>query len=65
MSAEMASRMVLEQALIGHRREEMPRARLGNASFVVTVRFPTAPPHVHIRSPCMTGGDTDFAGAGG
>ena len=43
----------------------MLRARLGNASFVVTVRFPTAPPHIHIRSPGTTGGDTDFAGAGG
>jgi len=54
-----------KRALIGHRGEEMPRTRLGNASFVVTVSLPAVPKYVHIRSSRMTGSDTDFAAAGG
>jgi hypothetical protein len=38
---------------------------LENASLVVTVGFPTVPPYVHIRSPSVTGGDTNFANLGG
>ena len=43
LSSETASRMDLYKILIGHRGKEMQWAGFGNASFVVTIRFPAAP----------------------
>jgi hypothetical protein len=43
----------------------MARTGLRNASFTVVVSFPPAPACVHVRSPRMTSGDTDFAADGG
>ena len=52
------------QILIGHRGKQMQWARLGNASFKVAVRFPAAPPRVHIGALHATGSDTRRACVG-
>ena len=45
------------QILISHRGKQMQWARLGNATFKVAVRFPAAPPRVHIGALHATGSD--------
>src|SRR5205814_4891944 len=51
-----------EEALIGDRRKKMLWTTLGSASLVVTVSFPTAPPHIHVGRSRVTGGDPNLGG---